>query len=1175
MSQLTSDALQLGLAVTEDDLHATLVQLTQLKVPQLKELCKLTGLAQKGKKQDLIDRLAQFVNACAASREKSLLLAVRTVVLKALNNDPIPNFSSLSTVLRTGIVDYQLITNQIATLERNRPMGHSNKRAHPSYGSHQPTSSNKMSSPSQTSSYYPKYQGPMLLFRSTIFYTLRRMVHGFPYVMSASMGRNVCNVPVNLNGEEIEALKQSRTARIYLFCALSSTPDPNSADIQFPPIEIYVDGVNTKQYVKGLKGKVGTCRPADLTGTIKDINRQFTINIVYSDAAEPYIVYLYIVDARSPQQIIDNVVNGDNFIPSNVTKREIQREYELNQDDDIVMATSSISLRCPLTYARMTYPVKSTQCAHIQCFDGLSFLTMQERIPSWICPVCSSKIDQLLLALSQYMKEILNSTSEDVDTVILNPDGSWQVAEGTGDSNNTDEKPSVPDPVFTSSSAEKSHAADDMVEIISLDSDSEDDQPNVTINATPPEAQNGNTSILHRNDDHSSNPTSNASNSTNNCAGSSTETSISKQVNIQEPLPYYSEVNTATTEPIDNVSSDDEPIQNYSRRKSNMITEVSVPSSTTSSPQPHTTIAVTDDLGLRESPVDRTPISVDSNVIPSKRNFPTMDMETTNNEANKSHELMGYGKAMNTRPANSSLVSVIESGNTRHNMTYNELNDDNSARQIRPETTLGNQIHTVLALSSPPSLHLVLAGEPPLPNGNDNHNVSKNNQTPHASIQGPLINNARPLADPPIPTLTVPTNGTGPLKHKHSAEVPTSEKAPYVRNSLAPAFQRTIASNMSEVPPPLNSHSSAPSLNTPTSLEWMNFANPLPGATGSQEGSIIATIQQMFSRSSSPTLTSPIVGTHSLENSKRLAVDGVPPCNTEKLGLSLEYPAQTFRSSASRGIVSASQSLVQQPYPGIPTNLNGQAVSTTNRTPEQELNKNSPGFQSLQTGRADTYRSMVQNSSQLINSYRQMERSNISNWNTDAIVNTRSVPEITQFVTAQQERAHLQYPSPSSITSHNASFSHNLPQSHVRTHPSTSTNGTRYSRSAFDTLREEQEKQKVKGLLGIEIATDFLLSGSPTPERIIEKENGNGTGHISNQLSLESRLLYNLPGLDRSSTSSTAEAISTNYTPTSPSARKRSISGSTHPQKTWNKRLNKQKFDPSEINEAHVIELDD
>ena len=111
MSQLTSDALQLGLAVTEDDLHATLVQLTQLKVPQLKELCKLTGLAQKGKKQDLIDRLAQFVNACAASREKSLLLAVRTVVLKALNNDPIPNFSSLSTVLRTGIVDYQLITS--------------------------------------------------------------------------------------------------------------------------------------------------------------------------------------------------------------------------------------------------------------------------------------------------------------------------------------------------------------------------------------------------------------------------------------------------------------------------------------------------------------------------------------------------------------------------------------------------------------------------------------------------------------------------------------------------------------------------------------------------------------------------------------------------------------------------------------------------------------------------------------------------------------------------------------------------------------------------------------------------------------------------------------------------------------------------------------------------------
>ena len=37
---------------------------------------------------------------------------------------------------------------------------------------------------------------------------------------------------------------------------------------------------------------------------------------------------------------------------------------------------------------RMTTPCRAKTCNHLQCFDLAMYLQMNERKPTWVCPVC-------------------------------------------------------------------------------------------------------------------------------------------------------------------------------------------------------------------------------------------------------------------------------------------------------------------------------------------------------------------------------------------------------------------------------------------------------------------------------------------------------------------------------------------------------------------------------------------------------------------------------------------------------------------------------------------------------------------------------------------------------------------------------------------------------------------
>ncbi|XP_038150040.1 E3 SUMO-protein ligase PIAS2 [Cyprinodon tularosa] len=99
---------------------------------------------------------------------------------------------------------------------------------------------------------------------------------------------------------------------------------------------------------------------------------------------------------------------------------------KLTADPDSEIATTSlrVSLMCPLGKMRLTVPCRAVTCSHLQCFDAALYLQMNEKKPTWICPVCDKKAAYENLIIDGLFLEILNDCS-DVDEIKFQEDGTW------------------------------------------------------------------------------------------------------------------------------------------------------------------------------------------------------------------------------------------------------------------------------------------------------------------------------------------------------------------------------------------------------------------------------------------------------------------------------------------------------------------------------------------------------------------------------------------------------------------------------------------------------------------------------------------------------------------------------------------------------------------------------
>ncbi|CAH1098553.1 unnamed protein product [Psylliodes chrysocephalus] len=257
-------------------------------------------------------------------------------------------------------------------------------------------------------------------------------------------------------------------------------------------------------------------RPVNITQMVK-LSPTVANTITVSWAAEynrGYAISVSLVHKLSSMDLLQRLKSKG---AKNADHTRAIIKEKLSDDGDCEIATTSlkVSLMCPLGKMRMTTPCRPMTCTHLQCFDASLFLQMNERKPTWNCPVCDKPALYDNLVIDGYFTEALNSMMlpSECNEIQLNKDGTWCVQQPEKKVVNKVEKAPVAaiaiddsieiigddveivsSNVTASSTTDKSAAADGAKsdetprkQVVDLTiSDSDDDEPAAKIRAIAP-----------------------------------------------------------------------------------------------------------------------------------------------------------------------------------------------------------------------------------------------------------------------------------------------------------------------------------------------------------------------------------------------------------------------------------------------------------------------------------------------------------------------------------------------------------------------------------------------------------------------------------------------------------------------------------------------------------------
>ncbi|KAL4090624.1 hypothetical protein QTP88_025423 [Uroleucon formosanum] len=102
-------------------------------------------------------------------------------------------------------------------------------------------------------------------------------------------------------------------------------------------------------------------------------------------------------------------------------------KISMENDSDMGVDCMITTIKDPLTKLRMKLPARGVDCIHLQCFDAIQFLQMNELKQNWTCPLCKKKIKFENIEVDEFFLDILQcpNLSEECESVVLLKDGSW------------------------------------------------------------------------------------------------------------------------------------------------------------------------------------------------------------------------------------------------------------------------------------------------------------------------------------------------------------------------------------------------------------------------------------------------------------------------------------------------------------------------------------------------------------------------------------------------------------------------------------------------------------------------------------------------------------------------------------------------------------------------------
>lgn len=139
-----------------------------------------------------------------------------------------------------------------------------------------------------------------------------------------------------------------------------------------------------------------------------------------------WAVGVWLVEKRSATQLVE-LLDKKGAQPAEITRKIVEEQMA---DDGTGIATDflKVSVGCPLGKMRMTYPSKASTCDHLQCFDAMLFIQMNEKRAQWKCPVCACTALYDNLLVDGYFLDIIGSKKlpEDENEILLKPGGMWE-----------------------------------------------------------------------------------------------------------------------------------------------------------------------------------------------------------------------------------------------------------------------------------------------------------------------------------------------------------------------------------------------------------------------------------------------------------------------------------------------------------------------------------------------------------------------------------------------------------------------------------------------------------------------------------------------------------------------------------------------------------------------------
>ncbi|EPX74614.1 SUMO E3 ligase Pli1 [Schizosaccharomyces octosporus yFS286] len=403
-----------------------------LIIPQLKDILRVFGLRLSGTKPELIARIKEFVEKIAINNDMNTWNSLK----KAVDGD---------------------IAGAICTLQSNLSQIYPQTLAIP-------PPVNNPGNRSYTRPFAPIVHS-RIRFRKTPFYDILEPFNT-PFTIPACVGaRNTVSFSFQLTPMALsKLLSNPKEFRVYFFSTPTDTIGFGECLMEYPTPQMELRANNQVAHAnyRGLKGRSGTTNPADITDYITKYAGPPGNNVViyYMNATKRYSAVVSLVKMYSVDHLIDDIKSRK----IETKEKIVDRIKSENEDTDIIATSTDISLKCPLSFTRISLPVRSSYCKHIQCFDARAFLEMNQQTPSWMCPVCNIHIRYPDLVVDGFMQHILENSPSNSETITVDPVGNWSMNTFDEESESSEEENSPKEQVIELSDEERSAAPENTSE---------------------------------------------------------------------------------------------------------------------------------------------------------------------------------------------------------------------------------------------------------------------------------------------------------------------------------------------------------------------------------------------------------------------------------------------------------------------------------------------------------------------------------------------------------------------------------------------------------------------------------------------------------------------------------------------------------------------------------------